>query len=362
MGKNKAPKYVTPAIGNNATGWREIWKAAPPAQQPFRNRKRVTRLVIASMAPFRAWEDWKLNAKLKETDIHPEPIFIIGHWRSGTTHLHNLMSLDPQFGYLTNLHSLFPHAFMCNRFIPWVAKKMMPGTRPMDSMKIGLNTPQEEELALMNMGPSSYYHAWAFPDVAEEFYRRNIAFTDETDKGLWMERYGQLLTKVSLNHSGRQLLLKNPPNTARIPVLLEMFPKAKFIHIHRNPFEVFASTEKLLTRVIPYFQYRALPEGFLHEHILRTYKKLMSSFLKHQRRIPQGQFVETSMSALGTDPMGELERIYTTLGLDIGAKTRKEIGEYARVKQDHRKSTYDLSEDVKENIRHAWDFVPESWY
>src|SRR3712207_6546804 len=27
------------------------------------------------------------------------PVFILGHWRSGTTHLHNLLCVDRQFAY-----------------------------------------------------------------------------------------------------------------------------------------------------------------------------------------------------------------------------------------------------------------------
>lgn len=362
MAGKKAPKYVTPAIGNSATTWRALWDFAPKAHPGFRSRKFITRMVIASLAPFRAWESFRGKEKLKHAEIHPEPVFIIGHWRSGTTHLHNLMSLDPQFGYLTNVHSLFPHSFMYNRFVPWIAKVMMPGTRPMDSMKIGLHTPQEEELALMNMGPESYYHAWAFPDVAEIFYDRTIAFTKASDKESWSKRYLELLRKISLNHNSKRLLLKNPPNTARIPVLLELFPNAKFIHIHRDPVEVYASTEKLLTRVLPYFQFRVSPEGFMESHIITTYSRLMKAYLDHRSMIPEGQLVETNMAALGNYPMEELERIYASLGLKLGKESRERISTYASQKKGHRRSTYELPADLVDRIRNEWSFVPDDWY
>jgi hypothetical protein len=55
------------------------------------------------------------------------------------------------------------------------------------------------------------------------------------------------LSKVTYRHSKRgvvskdkpkPLLIKSPVHTARIPLLLRLFPKAKFIYMHRNPYEV----------------------------------------------------------------------------------------------------------------------------
>lgn len=37
--------------------------------------------------------------------LHPEPVFILGHPRTGTTHLHNLLSRDPAFAYATTFHA-----------------------------------------------------------------------------------------------------------------------------------------------------------------------------------------------------------------------------------------------------------------
>ena len=51
--------------------------------------------------PLRLVERLRFGRALRRISIDHPPVFIIGHWRSGTTHLHNLMSQDPSFGSLS---------------------------------------------------------------------------------------------------------------------------------------------------------------------------------------------------------------------------------------------------------------------
>lgn len=37
--------------------------------------------------------------------LHPSPVFVLGHPRTGTTHLHNLLSCDPRFAFATTFHA-----------------------------------------------------------------------------------------------------------------------------------------------------------------------------------------------------------------------------------------------------------------
>src|SRR5206468_56934 len=49
--------------------------------------------------------------RIEATEVH-RPLFILGHWRSGTTHLHNLLDLDPQFACPNLLQALNPLTFL----------------------------------------------------------------------------------------------------------------------------------------------------------------------------------------------------------------------------------------------------------
>ena len=43
--------------------------------------------------------------RIARQPLHPEPVFILGHPRTGTTHLHNLLALDPAFAFCSTFHA-----------------------------------------------------------------------------------------------------------------------------------------------------------------------------------------------------------------------------------------------------------------
>jgi len=49
--------------------------------------------------------------QIQNTNVEP-PVFILGVWRSGTTHLHNLLTRDTRFGYANLYQALNPHTFL----------------------------------------------------------------------------------------------------------------------------------------------------------------------------------------------------------------------------------------------------------
>src|SRR5207244_9423156 len=104
-----------------------------------------------------------------ETEIREPPIFIVGHWRSGTTYLHELMVLDDRFAYPTTYECFAPNHFLLTE---WLATHLawwaVPAQRPMDNMAAGWECPQEDEFALCNMGLPSPYLRCAFPNDPPE--------------------------------------------------------------------------------------------------------------------------------------------------------------------------------------------------
>src|SRR5678816_885369 len=56
-------------------------------------------------------EDVRYGASVRDANVLP-PLFVLGHWRSGTTHLHNLLAVDDRFAFPNNYQALFPHAFL----------------------------------------------------------------------------------------------------------------------------------------------------------------------------------------------------------------------------------------------------------
>ena len=78
--------------------------------------------------------------------------------------------------------------------------------------------------------------------------------------------------------SRHPLVLKSPPHTCRIRLLFQLFPRARFVHIHRNPYVVFRSS-RLMFRVVfethRVQRYRTDdPDGW----ILRQYRGMYDTF------------------------------------------------------------------------------------
>ena len=105
------------------------------------------------------------GGRVERTAIRRPPLFIVGHWRTGTTLLHELLICDPQHSYPTFCECLFPHHFLLTEKIyPRLFGFLMPKRRPMDNMAVGWDRPQEDELALCLLGEPSPYLTMAFPN------------------------------------------------------------------------------------------------------------------------------------------------------------------------------------------------------
>ena len=201
--------------------------------------------------------------QIQNVILPDDPVFIVGHPRTGTTLLHNLLSSDDDnFFFCNTFCAGFPSSFLCfERFGSFFQSGIIEKTRPMDSMPLHFNLPQEDECGsnVLSAGLSYYMPLWFMKQ--EKDFRKFLDFDtkdggDYRDERKWCEAFLYLLKKLCLRHNFRskrngrgndsskalcRLLLKSPIHTARIPLLRKLFPRAKFLYIHRNPDEVFCS-------------------------------------------------------------------------------------------------------------------------
>ncbi len=163
--------------------------------------------------------------RIAATEITQPPIFIIGHWRSGTTHLHELMVRDSRLAYPTYYECFEPnHCLVTGWFAPTLLWPLLPRKRPMDNMATGWDRPQEDEFALVAMGSPTPYIRMAFPNEPppySEFLDMNGCAPADLER--WrrdMRRFVQLLTLKK----NKRLIMKSPPHTGRIEELAKLFP------------------------------------------------------------------------------------------------------------------------------------------
>ncbi len=283
------------------------------------------------------------------------PVFIIGHWRSGTTHLHNILCHDPQMGFTTTYQSVFPDTL----FSKWglflfkgFTRLLMPGRRAGDNVSMDASFPQEEEFALGDKTRFCFYYFWMFPKNLLKFYDDFIRLKKVNPSVItsWKNDY-QLLIRKSLKNTGKKVYLsKNPSNTGRIKLLLAMFPNAKFIHIHRNPVEVFLSTRKFFYQMLPHLTLQSMSNNEIDDMIFPLYKNLMSDYFEQTKSIPAGNLFEISFNQLEESPMEVLKNLYADLNIKNFEKAEPNFEEYLKGMKQYKKNMHRINSDLLNRI------------
>jgi omega-hydroxy-beta-dihydromenaquinone-9 sulfotransferase len=286
------------------------------------------------------------------------PIFILGYWRSGTTHLHNILSCDPTFTCPTSYQAMFPHHFVYSQ--SWGAdifNWFTPGKRPMDNVAIYGATPHEEEMALAGLCGVSPYMLALFPASGDSAYSAlDPAKLPPGALAEWQATLRLFLQKLSFS-KGKRIVLKSPPHLGRIPILLEMFPGAKFIHIVRNPYVVYLSAQKLWRSGLAYSHLQKADIRTVEKVILSWYTELYALFERDRGLIPPGSLHELRFEDLERSPGECLEKLYAELGLPGFARFWERAAAYLGNLGGYQKNTYWLTEEDRVKVGQHWAFT-----
>ena len=352
-----------PSLGISLRNWRKMVISNRSFSLRYFPRVFLVDFISSIGVPFRIYERWRYDKLVNKIEIKKPPIFILGHWRSGTTHLHNLLCQDPQFGYVTMLQAMFPNAFLVNPLFKAFMKVFLPNTRPMDNMEMGLDKAQEEEMALSNLFPYSFYNGFYFPKKLKEFYNRYIRFENLPKKiqEKWIEIYNYLLRKTTWSMKGKQLILKNPANTGRIKFLLKLYPNAKFIHIYRNPYVVFASTKRFYQKTVDAFKLQKVSNDEIEDDIIWIYRNMMKTYFQEKELIPKENLIEVKFEDLESQPLNELERIYKELNLDGFNTSVPFFCSYLDSIDNYKKNLYNFPQKMIEKVKSYWKFTIDKW-
>lgn len=293
-----------------------------------------------------------------------DPIFIIGHWRSGTTHLHNLLAQSPALGYITPLASGLPDQMLtlAKWFKPWL-DRALPADRYVDNVAVTPTSPQEDEIPLANQHALSVFHAVYFPRKFHQTFRRAV-FLDGVsakEQALWGHRLRCFLEKVVWHQNQSLLILKNPVYTARISKLLQLFPKARFIYIRRNPFEVYASTLLYYKRLFRELALQDYHHIDLEVFVETTYLELMQQYAKQAKALSREQLAEVSFEQLESDPIDVLKHLHVQLHIPGWQIAQPRISRYIEDIAGYQKNHLVLTEAQKARVQSAWGQYVDQW-
>ena len=295
-------------------------------------------------------QDIAYDKKIAAKELVGDPVFILGHWRTGTTLLHELMALDERFAIPNNYQCFAPNHFLISEsVITKVAK--IPSKRPQDNVEISWTSPQEDEFAICNYGLPTPYSRIAFPNrPARHYDYLNMEGLPMGELEKWKAGLMQFIKNLNYAND-KPIVLKSPTHTGRVKVLLNMFPNARFIHLSRNPHEFIPST---------FHMWRALDDSNglqrpietnqLHDHVFESFRRMYRGYDKNRELIPDGSLVEVRFEDLTTNTVESMESIYAQLRLGDFESMRKRISDKLAEKKRYKRNKHNPSDELTGQI------------
>ena len=276
--------------------------------------------------------------------------------------MHYLLSKDPNFGFLSNFQSFFFN--ICTIGLGWFDRLISPFTvqvRPQDNMDFTVLAPQEEEQVIANMSDTASVNSFFFPKNRSYFNKYNLfEGHTEAEKSKWQKAYLYILKSIAYMSGGKRLVIKNPNNTGRIKQLLELFPNAKFIYIHRNPYNVYLSTLHLYRVVLSNQMFQDVDMDYNKKIILENYRRILSAYYRDRTLIPKGNLIEVAYDEIGAGSEAMFTRIYKTLNLETYEEALPYVQEYLKTIKNYKKNKFiPIEEEMVEKIQSEWKFVFE---
>lgn len=321
--------------------------------------------VTLSNTFFRWVQHGLYNNRINDVKLQHPPLFVLGHWRTGTTLLHELLILDDRFSTPTTHDCFMPcHSLVSERFFKEYLGFLMPNKRPMDNMAAGWDRPQEDEFALCLLGEPSTYTDIAFPNRPPlSPGALDLSGLTPREKAHW-KRTLERFVKTLAVRDPRRLVLKSPPHTARIPELLELFPDAKFVHIRRDPYTLFASTMNLWMSLAKSHGLQT-PRGGeqLEEKVYREFRTITERYLATKDMIPAGHLVEVRYEEFVKDLVGGMQHVYDGLQLDDFETVQPKIEAYAARTRTYETNKYTMTDSQRAAITTRWgDLIAKLGY
>lgn len=272
--------------------------------------------------PFRWIELAIYNHKIKQHQISKHPLFILGYYRSGTSYLHQCMVQDDRFGYHTNYQMVLPEVMLTTE------KALLPVfdficrvfniTDSVHRVPLSFRFPGEEDATMTTyLDPKGAQWGYFFPKKMITQFHKYVLFDNASKSEIeaWKRSFIYLIKKISIANKQKQLVLKSPPNTARIKQLLSVFPDAKFIFIHRNPYQVYSSNKRFWQVLQKMYALQNVKSVDVNALILDTYSQMMQSYLAEKELVPPGQLTELAYDDFVQNPVESLRNAYQEIHL-----------------------------------------------
>ena len=291
-----------------------------------------------------------LFPSLRRTDVR-EPVFILGHGRSGTTLTFRLISQDEgRFSYFLLWECYFPSLLQKKtvRAVAALDERFMGGVlgrlaerfddwrygRARHMHVMGLGLPEEDDISL-------------FYSMASGFWMTKIPWMGELDfyyVDKWPEEKRRRLTtfyrelvrrQLCLNGGDKYHLSKNPYWTGRVEALIAAFPDARFIVNMRDPRATIPSLLKLNQSAWKRLDWSTERQqesiDVLIEQSWYNYRHPLEVLAAH----PEVRSTILEYGDLTADPAAAIEAVYRDLELPMSEVFRQRLSEGSKREKKH---------------------------
>jgi hypothetical protein len=319
---------------------------------------------LAQLSTFRRMVNKAIDRQLTLELVarHPEireepitsPLVVAGLPRSGTTHLLNLMAADTRLQSMPYWQVLRPVPLMPEDAIgpdgvdprwkrveaAWEqAQRMNPyaaAHHPMDPGHIS----EDGELQLADF--SSY--VWEFSVHAPNWRDYYLAH-DQTPHYEYQKMMMQVLQWQ--RGTARRWVVKAPQHFEQLRAILNVFPDAMVVFIHRDPV---ASLQSIVVSqsYTARFKERGAPDLAYHlEYWADRYRRLLDRYMADEAIVPADQRFDVLFHEFVGDDVNTVKRIFDMAGMPVDGKASAELETFMANHQRgaHGRLVFDLRGD-----------------
>ena len=303
-----------------AAAWRQLrsnWQ--PPLSRALLTQHFIAGPLFSALHRFQTvvTEEQRRKADLSNY------IVVLGYWRSGTTLLHNYLSLDKRFGFPSTWSCMHPEHFMLTQAAA-LRRASKVVRRPMDDVEVSASSPQEDEFALMALGARSPYEALLTPTRLGDALRLGDPLDlPEAQGRKWQSTFEYFVRGVSALEGYRPLILKSPPHGYRVRLLHRILPAARFVLIVRSPLTVYESTVRMWRKLFELYSLGEIPpEEETRRVVLEDRPRFEFKLATGLSEVAADRVALIRYEHLVFDPIGAMEALYDRLKLDGFAALR----------------------------------------
>ena len=248
--------------------------------------------------------------RLRQIQLPQDPVLVIGHWRSGTTFLHQLLASDPAWATARNSLTVAPQvALLLQPLLRPLMRAWMTTVRPIDAVPWSVNDPQEDEVGIVRLTMDTNMAGMAFPQEYPFHFRRSVLQSTGAYERHWLR-----FTRLTWLHDGvgrSRLLIKNSAHTARVAMVLRQFPKARFVLMCREREDSIRSLVQVKQALADLVGLQPAPEMRIQvEETVASHRQLLQAFEASRSLIPADQLLELDYNDLVETPLHTVKRIY----------------------------------------------------